>query len=84
MSVKLYGTRWCPDCIRAKRILRKCGTPFEDVNIDSDPTGAELVMALNRGYRSVPTIVFPDGSTLTEPKGRELLDKLRDLGLASS
>lgn len=81
MRIKVYGTRWCPDCIRTRRMLRKYGIAFEEVNIDSSPAAAELVMTLNQGFRSVPTLVFPDGSTLTEPKGPELLDKLRVLGL---
>lgn len=40
-------------------------------------------MSINRGFRSSPTIVLPDGSTLSEHRGGELLDKLRDLGFAS-
>ena len=80
MSIKVYSTRWCPDCIRTRRILSKYRVAFEEVNIDHDPAAGELVTTLNQGFRSVPTLVFPDGSTLTEPKGPELLDKLRVLG----
>ena len=39
-------------------------------------TAAERVMEINRGYRSVPTIVFPDGSHLTEPRTDVLKEKL--------
>ncbi len=36
---------------------------------------AAYVVRVNRGMRSVPTIVFPDGSILVEPGARELAAK---------
>jgi hypothetical protein len=39
-----------------------------------------LIVGLHRGYRSVPTIVFPDGSILVEPLQSELERKLKALG----
>ncbi len=35
--------------------------------IDLDAAAAKYVESLNGGYRSVPTIVWPDGSKLVEP-----------------
>jgi glutaredoxin len=49
------------------------------VDIDADPAGRKYVESVNRGFRSVPTIVFPDGSILVEPSNMELS---RKLGLA--
>jgi glutaredoxin len=46
------------------------------VDIDQDPEGREYVMKVNDGSRSVPTIVFPDGSILVEPSNAELAEKL--------
>ncbi|MCC7060906.1 MAG: NrdH-redoxin, partial [Burkholderiaceae bacterium] len=45
--------------------------------ITHDDDAVELVMALNNGNRSVPTIVFPDGSILTEPPTSVLAQKLQ-------
>jgi len=81
MTIKMYSTTWCPDCIRSKRTLDKHGVEYEDINIEEDPSGLALVKRINRGARSVPTIVFPDNSTLTEPNSNELVSKLRELGL---
>jgi hypothetical protein len=45
-------------------------------DIDEDDEGGRIVMSINHGNRSVPTIVFPDGSTLVEPSDSELKSKL--------
>ena len=37
-------------------------------------------MEINHGNASVPTLVFPDGSTLTEPSDQALRQKLNGLG----
>jgi mycoredoxin len=50
------------------------------IDISEDPEAADLVTHLNGGYRSVPTIIFPDGSVLVEPSGRVLANHLLALG----
>ena len=72
----IYGSAHCGDCHRSKRFLDSHHVPYEWVEIDNDPASIALVERLNRGYQSVPTMVFPDGSTLTEPSNRQLADKL--------
>jgi mycoredoxin len=74
--IVVYGTTWCPDCVRAKRVLDSQHTAYRWVNIEQDPQAAALVQQMNHGMRSVPTIVFPDGSVLVEPSNAELLSKL--------
>jgi mycoredoxin len=81
MTIKMYSTTWCPDCIRSKRTLDKHGVDYEEINIERDPSAIALVKKINRGARSVPTIVFPDDTTLTEPNNNELVSKLQELGL---
>lgn len=66
-GIAMYGTTWCPDCARAKRIFADRGVEYQWTNIDEEPDKAELVMRLNNGKRIVPTIIFPDGSRLSEP-----------------
>jgi mycoredoxin len=74
--IVMYGTTWCPDCQRALRVLQQHGAAFLYVNIEEDATAADYVVQVNNGYRSVPTIVFPDGSILVEPSNAELQAKL--------
>lgn len=75
-AIVLYGTPWCGDCRRAKRVFAEKGVTFDYVDIEDDPEATALVMRLNRGMRSVPTIVFPDGSVLVEPGNAKLAEKL--------
>lgn len=74
-KIKMYATTWCSDCRFAKRWLDAHGIAYDYVNIEEDESAAELVMKINSGAQSVPTIVFPDGSILVEPTARELASK---------
>ena len=74
-SIIVYGTSWCPQTARAKRVLTKCGTQFTWCDIEEDAAGCAYVERINRGNRSVPTILFPDGSILVEPSDDELEKK---------
>ena len=78
-KIVIYGTEWCGDCYRARRILETTNIPFEWVDIDNNQAGENYVLSINNGMRSVPTIVFEDGSVLIEPSNRQLKDKLRIL-----
>lgn len=82
-QIKMYGTTWCGDCARAKNVLNKHGIPFEWHGITNDKDAVAYVEKINGGFRSVPTIVFPDGSVLVEPGNAELEKKLAALGLSS-
>ncbi|MBN1179296.1 MAG: glutathione S-transferase N-terminal domain-containing protein [Anaerolineae bacterium] len=75
-TITVYGTAWCPDVRRARRFLDQNGVAYDFVDIDKDAAAAVFVEQTNRGHRSVPTILFPDGSTLTEPSTHELRHKL--------
>ncbi|MFZ0141931.1 MAG: mycoredoxin [Aeromicrobium sp.] len=63
----MYSTAWCGYCHRLKRQLRREGITFSEVNIEDDPGAAQLVERTNHGNQTVPTLVFADGSALTNP-----------------
>jgi mycoredoxin len=63
----MYSTTWCGYCMRLKRMFDREGIAYTEVNIEEDPEAAELVMRVNGGNRTVPTVVFPDGAALTNP-----------------
>jgi mycoredoxin len=75
-AIIVYATAWCPDCRRARFFLKRNNIPCEEIDIDQNPEAAEIVKGLNGGNRSVPTLVFPDGSILVEPSNSELAAKL--------
>lgn len=72
----IYSTVWCGDCKSTFRFLDQHQIPYEVIDIEQDETAMALVEKINKGYHSVPTIVFPDGSTLTEPSYSQLAEKL--------
>jgi mycoredoxin len=74
-KITMYATTWCGDCRMAKRWFDAHEIPYEYINIETDEQAAAEVLRINGGMRSVPTIVFPDGSVLVEPSARELSDK---------
>lgn len=75
-KIIMYGTAWCYATRRARAIFDQNKIPYVWVDIDADLDGCRYVETVNRGYRSVPTIVFPDGSVLVEPSNMELNRKL--------
>ena len=78
-SITVYGTSWCGDCRRALRVLDQYNANYHYVNIEHDDTARSYVEQVNRGYQSVPTILFPDGSVMVEPSSAALAEKLASL-----
>jgi mycoredoxin len=72
----MYGTTWCPDCLRAKQLFKQYNIAFDWIDIEKDQKAIDYVVKVNGGYKSVPTIVFPDGSVLVEPDNTTLKKKL--------
>jgi len=75
-KLRVIGASWCPDCKRAKTFLGQHRIEFDWVDMESDPTAQAEVERINDGKRIIPTIIFPDGSILTEPSNDELAEKL--------
>jgi mycoredoxin len=63
----VYSTTWCGYCVRLKKMLDREGIPYAEVNIEEDEAAAELVENVNGGNRTVPTVIFADGTALTNP-----------------
>ena len=75
-NILIYSTTWCSDCKRAKKFFGEQRIPYTNIDIEENPEFVEVVEKINDGKRSVPTIVFPDGSILVEPSNAQLADKL--------
>jgi mycoredoxin len=78
-SFTMYSTPWCGYCFRLKGQLDREGIPFEVVDIEEYPEAAHLVEAINDGNQTVPTLVFSDGTAMTNPSLRQVRDKLDEL-----
>jgi mycoredoxin len=72
----MYTTTWCGYCYRLKRQLDRAEIGVTEVDIERDPAAAAVVKQLNDGDQTVPTVVFPDGSALTNPSMGEVVARL--------
>jgi len=78
-SITIYSADWCGDCVRSKRLLDSLEVSYELIDVESVPGASEKVIEINGGKRSIPVILFPDGTHLTEPSDIELKAKLEAL-----
>ena len=78
-AVPMYTTSWCGYCVRLKKMMQREGISYAEVDIEQDPSAAELVMQANGGNRTVPTLVFADGSALTNPSIDQIKSQLAQL-----
>jgi mycoredoxin len=75
-TITMFTTTWCGYCSRLKAQLDKAGIGYTEVNVEEVDGTSELVMSLNDGNRTVPTVLFPDGSAATNPSLAEVRAKL--------
>ncbi len=59
-AVVLYTSQICPYCVRAKSLLKKKGTPFEEIDVTMDPQARADMLAKSGGARTVPQIFIGD------------------------
>ncbi len=79
----MYTTPWCGYCRRLKSQLARDGIEVREIDIELDPDAADYVMAVNGGNQTVPTLVFADGSALTNPSVAQVKDRLTELAALS-
>ncbi len=80
-QITLYGADWCGDCRRSKRLMDELNVVYTLIDIEADSKAADKVIEINGGMRSIPVIVFADGTHLTEPSDIALKAKLTSLGI---
>ena len=78
-AVTMYSTRWCGYCTRLKGQLDREGIEFAIVDIEQKPEAADIVATANGGNQTVPTLVFADGSSQTNPSVTQVKEKLAAL-----
>jgi mycoredoxin len=66
-TITMFSTPWCGYCRGLKSGLDREGITYTEVNIERHPASADYVMRLNGGNQTVPTVVFPDGTSATNP-----------------
>ena len=81
--VTMYTTPWCGFCRRLKSQLAREGIEVAEVDIERDPAAADYVMSVNGGNQTVPTVVFPDGTALTNPSAAQVRERLATFAMGT-
>ncbi len=79
MTFTMFSTPWCGYCHRLKSQLNREGIQFATVDIEQEPEAAFTVEQANGGNQTVPTLLFSDGSTLTNPSVAQVKERLTAL-----
>lgn len=82
-SITMYSTTWCSYCHRLKGSLDREGIAYDEIDIETDDAAAIFVMSVNGGNAVVPTVVFADGTAITNPRPAEVKEKLAALATAT-
>jgi glutaredoxin-like protein len=80
-EITMYGADWCGDCRRSKRLLEELDVQITHIDVEEDLAAADKVIEINGGAKSIPVIVFPDGTHMTEPSDNDLKAKLQALNI---
>lgn len=82
-SVLMFSTTWCGYCRNLKGQMDRAGVSYTEVNIEEVEGTAELVAEVNGGNQTVPTLIFPDGSSATNPSLATVQARLADAAFAA-
>ena len=74
-KIIIYGANWCPDCRRAKQFFGEHRIPYEWIDITDNDEAIAYVEKVNEGNRSIPTIIYPDGTIHVEPSNAEMAEQ---------
>lgn len=75
-TVTMFTTTWCGYCRRLKSQMDSAGVSYTEVDVEQVPDAAALVEQVNGGNRTVPTLLFPDGTSATNPSLAEVQQRL--------
>ena len=78
-EITMYGAEWCGDCRRSKRFLDSNNVKYNYIDVEADASASDKVIEINGCMRSIPVIVFADGTNLTAPSDAALNEKLECL-----
>lgn len=81
-SFTMYSTPWCGYCHRLKSQLNREGIEFDIIDITQVPDAARIVERANNGNQTVPTLVFSDGTSLTNPSVAQVKAQLELIAAA--
>ena len=73
---KVFSALWCPYCKRLKSFLGEQRIAYENVDIDEDELGLRELQRLQNGGRTIPSVLFEDGTFAINPSPQEMAQRL--------
>jgi thioredoxin reductase (NADPH) len=74
-GIRVIGNLWSPNSHEVKDFLARNSIPYMWLDILHNPEAHQLLKAAGANEQDIPVLVFPDGSTLTNPSLAELAQK---------
>lgn len=75
----MYSTPWCGYCQRLKGQMKRAGIEWIEVDIEADAEAEAFVKTTNGGNATVPTLLYADGTTATNPSLKDVQAKVASL-----
>ena len=75
-GIRLVGHRWSPASHAIREFLARNQVPFRWLDLTTDPGAKDLLELAAPGAPTLPVVVLPDGSVLSNPSPQELAEKL--------
>jgi len=83
-SFTMYTTLWCGSCHRLQGQLDREGITYDVIDIEQQPDAVSIVESANNGNQTVPTLVFTDGTAVTNPSIMQVKQKLEQIASLAS
>ena len=80
-EITIYAADWCSDCRRSKKLMDSLNVKYTLIDVEADTSAAAKVIEITGGPRSIPVIMFADGTHLVEPSDKVLKAKLEALAI---
>ncbi len=75
-GIRVAGARWSPKSYEVKEFLSRNLVPYQWVDVDEDASTREIVTKITGDEKTLPVILFPDGSHLVAPDNNQLAGKV--------
>ena len=66
-NISVYGSKTCPDTVRATKYLEDNGITYEFKDVDESPELNDYIAGLNHGKRVMPTIQVENDFLINPP-----------------
>lgn len=75
-KLKVFSALWSPYCKRLKTFLGEQRIACENVDIDEDEVGLRELEGLQNGGRTIPSVIYEDGTFAINPSPQDMAQRL--------